>query len=112
MRRSVACGRTLSRKATQALFDRQAGSRPLPFREGDEGGLLPFTELGVQLRGAIPLGYGDGTRAEYSLYVTNGPRFASDVRGAFFETNNTDQNRPKGYGARLGFELLPYDAGL
>jgi len=87
-------------------------SRPLPFREGDEGGLLPFTELGVQVRGAIPLGYGDGTRAEYSLYVTNGPRFASDVRGAFFETNNTDQNRPKGYGARLGFELLPYDAGL
>ncbi len=87
-------------------------SRPLPFREGDEGGLLPFSELGVQLRGAIPLGYGEGTRAEYSLYVTNGPRFASDLRGAFFETNNTDQNRAKGYGARLGFELLPYDAGL
>ena len=64
------------------------------------------------MRGAIPLGYGEGTRAEYSLYVTNGPRFASDVRGAFFATNNTDQNRAKGYGARLGFELLPYDAGL
>jgi len=87
-------------------------SRPLPFREGDEGGLLPFSELGVQLRGAIPLGYGEGTRAEYSLYVTNGPRFGSDVRGAFFETNNTDQNRAKGYGARIGVELLPYDAGL
>ena len=84
----------------------------MPFREGDEGGLLPFSELGVQLRGAIPLGSGDGTRAEYSLYVTNGPRFASDVRGAFVESNNTDQNRAKGYGARLGFELLPYDSGL
>lgn len=87
-------------------------SRPLPFREGDEGGLLPFSELGVQVRGALPLGYGEGTRAEYSLYVTNGPRFASDGRGAFFETNNTDQNRAKGYGARLGVDLLPYDAGL
>jgi hypothetical protein len=73
---------------------------------------LPFSELGVQLRGAIPLGYGEGTRAEYSLYVTNGPRFDSDVRGAFFETNNTDQNRAKGYGARIGFDLLPYDAEL
>ncbi len=87
-------------------------SRPLPFREGDEGGLLPFSELGVQLRGAIPLGYGEGTRAEYSLYVTNGPRFNSDLRGAFFEANNTDQNRAKGYGARIGVDLLPYDAGL
>jgi hypothetical protein len=87
-------------------------SRPLPFREGDEGGLLPFSELGLQVRGGIPLGYGEGTRAEYSLYVTNGPRFASDVRSAFFEANNTDQNRAKGYGARIGVELLPYDAGL
>jgi hypothetical protein len=87
-------------------------SRPLPFREGDEGGLLPFSELGVQVRGGIPLGYGEGTRAEYALYVTNGPRFASDERGAFFEANNTDQNRAKGYGARLGVELLPYAAGL
>ena len=87
-------------------------SRPLPFREGDEGGLLPFSEVGVQVRGGIPLGYGEGARAEYSLYVTNGPRFASDERGALFATNNTDQNRAKGYGARLGVELLPYDAGL
>jgi hypothetical protein len=87
-------------------------SRPLPFREGDEGGLLPFSELGVQVRGGIPLGYGEGARAEYALYVTNGPRFASDERGAFFGANNTDQNRAKGYGARLGVELLPYDAGL
>src|SRR5215510_10677161 len=87
-------------------------SRPLPFREGDEGGLLPFSELGVHARGVIPLRYGEGARAEYSLYVTNGPRFASDERGAFFEANNTDQNRAKGYGARIGVELLPYDAGL
>ncbi|MBI3795789.1 MAG: hypothetical protein HY268_02330 [Deltaproteobacteria bacterium] len=87
-------------------------SRPLPFREGDEGGLLPFSELGAQVRGAIPLGYGEGTRAEYSLYMTNGPRFASDERGAFFEANNTDQNRAKGYGARIGVDLLPYDAGM
>src|SRR5262245_31736021 len=87
-------------------------SRPLPFREGDEGGLLPFSELGVQARGVIPLRYGEGARAEYSLYVTNGPRFESDERGAFFEANNTDQNRAKGYGARIGVDLLPYDAGL
>ena len=62
-------------------IDRQAGSRPVPFQEGDEGGLLPFSGLSVQVRGTLPLGSGDGIRAEYALYATNGPRFASDVRG-------------------------------
>ncbi len=87
-------------------------THPLPFREGDEGGLLAFTNVGVQARGAVPLGYGDGAFGEYAVYVTNGPRFASTARGALMDNNNTDQNRGKGYGARIGIEPLPFDYGL
>ncbi len=87
-------------------------THPLPFREGDEGGLLAFTNVGVQVRGAVPLGYGEGAFGEYAVYVTNGPRFASAERGAFMDNNNTDQNRGKGYGARIGIEPLPFDYGL
>ncbi len=86
-------------------------SRPLPYVGAGAGGLFKFSQVGVQLRGGIPLGYGDGAMAEYSLYVTNGPSFASDKRGAPVSNNFADQNRGKGYGARIGLELLPFDYG-
>jgi len=87
-------------------------SHPLPFREGDEGGLLAFTNVGAQVRGSAPLGYGEGAFGEYAIYVANGPRFASTDRGALMDNNNTDQNRGKGYGARIGIDPLPIDYGL
>ena len=81
-------------------------SFPLPYRE--EGGLLPFGQVGAQLRGAIPLG-SVGKEIEYSLYVGNGPRFESAERGAALEVNHTDNNSQKAFGARIGFRPLPFD---
>jgi Gram-negative porin len=94
-------------------------THPLPFREGDEGGILPFSDIGVQLRGAVPLGWGDGTNVEYTVYGANGPRFevgTDDARGAVgdgFSQNNVDSNRGKAGGARVGIRPLPlgWDAG-
>jgi regulator of replication initiation timing len=81
-------------------------STPLPFRHED--GLLPFNDVGVQLRGSLPLSLAEGTNLEYTLYVGNGPKYASDNRGATFEAaNNVDLNDNKAFGARLGLRLLP-----
>jgi DNA-binding transcriptional MerR regulator len=84
-------------------------SHPLPFREADEGGVLPFSDIGAQLRGGVPLAYGLGTRVEYTVYVANGPRYESDEVGAPFTSNNVDINHGKAFGARLGLEPLPID---
>lgn len=85
-------------------------STPLPFRH--EVGLIPFSEIGAQVRGGIPLS-NDGVDLEYALYVANGPRFASEARGAAFEpTNNIDTNKNKAVGARIGFRPLPFSANL
>jgi hypothetical protein len=84
-------------------------SHPLPFREGDEGGILPFSDLGVQLRGAVPLPYGPGTSFDYTVYVANGPAFTSDALGAGFDANNVDRNHGKAYGARFGLQPFPID---
>jgi hypothetical protein len=86
-------------------------THPLPLREGDDGGLLPFTTLGVQLRGGIPLGK-PGTSFEYTAWVGNGPNYESEDLGAQFTSNNTDNNRNKAFGARLAFYPLPVDADL
>lgn len=87
-------------------------TQPLPFREEtDEGGLLPFGQVGAQLRGAVPLD-SPGRSVEYTLFVGNGPRFASKERGAILEGNQKDNNSPKAYGARVGFRPLPFDWGL
>jgi hypothetical protein len=85
-------------------------THPLPFREGDEGGMLPFSEIGAQLRGGVPLGYGPGADFEYSVYIANGPRFTSDEVGANFTSNNDDLNHGKAFGARIGLQPLPVDA--
>lgn len=84
-------------------------SHPLPFREADEGGLLPFSDIGAQLRGGIPLPYGPGTSVDYTVYIANGPRFESDEVGAGTASNNEDLNHGKAYGARLGLQPLPVD---
>lgn len=82
-------------------------SFPLPYRE--EGGLLPFSQVGAQLRGVVPLGSSPGPEIEYSTYVSNGPRFESAERGAALEVNNTDNNSPKAWGGRIGLRPFPFD---
>jgi hypothetical protein len=88
-------------------------THPLPFREGDEGGIMPFTDLGVQLHGGAGLGYGLGADVDYGAYIGNGPRFdTGDGGGAIGDPltfNNDDVNRGKGFGARIGFRPLPFE---
>lgn len=83
-------------------------TKPLPFREGDEGGLLPFGQVGAQLRGGIPMDL-PGRDLEYTLYVGNGPRFESAERGATLLVNHTDNNSQKAWGGRIGFRPFPFD---
>jgi len=87
-------------------------SNPLPFREAGEGGLLPFSDVGAQLRGGARLFGHEGVDIDYTVFVANGPRFESDELGATFTANNIDSNRGKGYGARLAVYPLPLAADL
>lgn len=83
--------------------------RPLPYRQPDQGGIMFDFGLGVEARGAVPLGYGEGAFAEYTLFVNNGPYYDSSARGGFVGDNAVDNNQGKGYGARIGVDLLPID---
>lgn len=87
-------------------------SNPLPFREGEEGGLLPFSDIGAQLRGGARLFASEGVDLDYTVFISNGPRFESDEVGAGFETNSVDPNKGKGYGARLAIYPLPLAMNL
>lgn len=87
-------------------------THPLPFREGDEGGLLPFAAIGAQLRGGVPLGYGSGATVDYTVYIANSPHFTSNsALSGQFTFNNNDVNHGKAYGARLGVQPLPIEQG-
>lgn len=87
-------------------------SFPLPFRESEEGGILPFSDVGAQLRGGLRLADREGLDLEYTFFVSNGPRFESDEVGAGFESNNIDFNRGKGFGARVALYPLPLARAL
>jgi hypothetical protein len=82
-------------------------TNPLPHRH--EVGLLPFSDLGAQIRGGFPLSLAEGVDFDYTIFAGNGPKFTSDKRGAAFEpTNNLDANKNKAVGARFGFRPLPF----
>lgn len=87
-------------------------SNPLPYREGEEGGLMPFSNVGAQFRGGAQLLGREGVDLAYTVYIANGPRFESDQVGAGFNTNNIDNNVGKGYGARLSLYPIPLSAEL
>ncbi len=84
-------------------------SAPLPFREPEEGGLLPYSNVGFQMRGGAQLFDREGLDLAYTAYIANGPRYDSDEVGALLNPNNLDNNRGKGYGARLALYPLPLD---
>ncbi|MFN7954811.1 MAG: hypothetical protein U0610_24005 [bacterium] len=95
----------------QPTWINKLASTPLPFRH--EEGLLPFSEVGAQLRGGIPLMGDDGVDLEYALYVSNGPKFADAGAGSLLEAaNNADINKSKAFGARIGIRPLPLSAEL
>ena len=87
-------------------------SNPLPYREGEEGGLMPFSNVGAELRGGAQLLGREGVDLAYTLYIANGPRFESDEVGAGFNPNNIDNNVGKGYGARFSLYPVPLSADL
>ena len=78
---------------------------PLAFNE-DEG-LVPFSQVGAQLLGAIPIG---PTKLLYNAYVSNGPRLNTndpDAAGSLEFDNFTDNDNNKAVGGRIGFLPIP-----
>jgi hypothetical protein len=78
------------------------------------GGISPASGVGVELRGAIPVG---SAKVLYSVYATNGPVLNTgldedgnpdepDEAGQLIFNNFIDNNNKKGYGGRLA--LLPF----
>lgn len=67
-------------------------------------GVQPASEVGVQLRGGIPIGE---TTFTYALAVGNGPRVGHEG-GVELEGFVEDDNGNKSVGGRIGFLPLPY----
>ena len=75
------------------------------------GGAAPLSDLGVQLRGGIPLS--GSMRANYALFTSNGPTLLVDGHGDEVElemeteaaASNADGNFV--YGGRVGFLPMP-----
>ncbi|WP_018405204.1 porin [Marinobacter gelidimuriae] len=71
------------------------------------GGAAPLSDLGLQLRGGIPLS--GSMRANYATYVSNGPTLVVDGHememATEATTSNTDGNMV--YGGRFGFLPIP-----
>ena len=68
-------------------------------------GVGPSAELGIDLRGGIPLG---SSKMNYSLYVSNGPTLnigddEPDEGGMLKYENADDNNKNKAVGGRIGF---------
>ena len=68
-------------------------------------GVGPSAELGIDLRGGIPLG---SSKMNYSLYVSNGPTLnigddEPDEGGMLKYENADDNNKNKVVGGRIGF---------
>jgi len=72
---------------------------PLPF---GHGGLMANTQLGVQARGGFAIG---SARANYALYVSNGPTIETEGHhaGTLDFDNYSDVNGNKAVGGRIGF---------
>lgn len=79
---------------------------PLPFRE--EGGLVPFSSVGFQASGNVPVG---DMNFVYALYAANGPSLnLGDSEPAEVGTlggTNTDDNNNKAIGGRFGLRPMP-----
>ncbi len=114
-------------------------SFPSPYEGANR--IVPFTELGAQLRGGVDMG--KAGLFDYAIYVANGPRFDTGEAeegeepsghaitrsleddaeeepsedegvpyGARLAKNFEDLNRGKAYGARVGFLPLPPDGKM
>lgn len=80
----------------------------VPLGYGHDG-ILPTSDLGIELRGGIFLA---GMRANYSLYVINGPRMEDGEEepeeiGMIVPMADIDNNKNKAIGGRFG--LFPFN---
>ncbi len=80
-------------------------SNPLGFSHDAQVG--PTTDMGVELRGGLPMGSG---KINYSLYIVNGPTLNEGMAepgegGQLHYTNYNDNNKNKAIGGRFG--ILP-----
>lgn len=78
---------------------------PIPAQH--HGGLVPFSDVGAQIRGGIPLGA--DARANYAVYVTNGPSINTGGHhaGELTFNNTADNNSNKAVGGRIGILPIP-----
>jgi hypothetical protein len=79
--------------------------KPLAFAE--DGAISPFSVLGVEARGAIPLGE---TKLTYSVYLANTLRLITDDpvdAGKLADDKFTDDAHRKTVGGRIGFYPFP-----
>jgi hypothetical protein len=79
----------------------------MPLAFGEDGGISPFSVLGVEARGALPLGE---TKLTYSAYLANTLRLITDDpvdAGKLADDKFTDDAHRKIVGGRLGFYPLP-----
>jgi hypothetical protein len=90
---------------------------PLPY---GVNALVPPTEIGIQLRGAVQWGK-PGQNVDYTAWMGNGATFANCPPGAAYtcilpgdelngQTNLAYQSNGRGYGARFRFYPLPYSS--
>jgi len=91
-------------------------SRPLPYRDTGDGGLVPFSDLGVQVRGGYQWGR-TGQVADYALWTGNGPAYDNSlpttvVGQTFMDNNIKTQTHSLAYGARLRVYPLPVSAEM
>ncbi|MCH8202868.1 MAG: hypothetical protein IH996_07160 [Proteobacteria bacterium] len=68
-------------------------------------GAQPDSEVGVQLRGGIPIG--ERSTLTYVLALGNGPRMGHEGN-AEFEGFGGDDNKNKAFGGRIAFLPMPY----
>jgi hypothetical protein len=78
---------------------------PLAF--GEDGGISPFSVLGVEARGVVPLGE---TKLTYSVYLANSSRLITDDptdAGKLGGDKFLDDVHRKTVGGRIGFYPIP-----
>lgn len=92
------------RQNTHPLWINKLASAPPGFGKEQAA---PEAEVGLQLRGGVPLG---AARANYSVYVGNGPELEADggeIEAIGNEGFTRDQDDKKIVGARIGFLPMP-----
>jgi hypothetical protein len=79
----------------------------MPLAFGEDGGISPFSVLGVEARGGVPLGE---TKLTYSVYLANTLRLITDDpsdAGKLMDDKFADDAHRKIVGGRIGFFPIP-----